>query len=464
MYHRAGPLDISNSIIALNRSSIIGGGVFADSSYGALANNTIDRNTANYAGGNVFLGTMPSMTVVNNCITHGTLNGFQVNSTANIVFRYNDCFGNTPADVATLVPDSTNASFDPMYADAAALDYHLLVHSEAIDAGDPAIADPDGSRADMGAFGGAGAIMAAPEYIRDLAAAPLGDDAIRLVWDVVVGTASSYAVYGSETAGFAPSIASFLGSVPGSDPVFDHGPISGCWHYRVSGVSAEGYGGGYAAEASACAGGDLVAPVVTVLYPNGGEVLEAGDTIRIDWEATDNRGVDSVSIYFSHDAGATYEVVVGGWAADSAYAWVVPPILSDSCLIRVVAYDPGLLTGHDESDSLFAIRDYTDVNDKGDGPAAPRWVTALEQNFPNPFNGTTTIAYTIGERAAVDLRIFDPAGRVVRVLERGERGPGRYHAVWNGKDAAGRDVSSGIYFCRIKAGKFTQTRKIVYMR
>ena len=464
VYHRAGPLDISNSIIALNRSSIIGGGVFADSSYGALANNTIDRNTANYAGGNVFLGTMPSMTVVNNCITHGTLNGFQVNSTANIVFRYNDCFGNTPADVATLVPDSTNASFDPMYADAAALDYHLLVHSEAIDAGDPAIADPDGSRADMGAFGGAGAIMAAPEYIRDLAAAPLGDDAIRLVWDVVVGTASSYAVYGSETAGFAPSIASFLGSVPGSDPVFDHGPISGCWHYRVSGVSAEGYGGGYAAEASACAGGDLVAPVVTVLYPNGGEVLEAGDTIRIDWEATDNRGVDSVSIYFSHDAGATYEVVVGGWAADSAYAWVVPPILSDSCLIRVVAYDPGLLTGHDESDSLFAIRDYTDVNDKGDGPAAPRWVTALEQNFPNPFNGTTTIAYTIGERAAVDLRIFDPAGRVVRVLERGERGPGRYHAVWNGKDAAGRDVSSGIYFCRIKAGKFTQTRKIVYMR
>lgn len=465
LYHRAGPLDVSNSIIALNRSSVIGGGVYADSSYGELANNTIDRNRATYAGGNVFLGTMPSLAVVNNCVTYGTANGFQVNSTANIVFRYNDCFGNTPSNVVTLVPDSTNGSFDPMYADTSALDYHLLVHSGAIDGGDPALADPDGSRSDIGAFGGPAAIMAAPAYVRDLVASPLGDDAIRLVWDDIGAGASSYAVYGSETAGFAPSLASFLGSVSGTEAVFDHGPVAGCWHYRVSGVTAAGYGGGYAAEASACVEGpDLVAPTVTVLYPNGGEVLETGDTIRVDWEASDNRWVDSVSIYVSYDAGATYEAIVTGWAPDSAFAWIVPPILSDSCLVKVVAYDPGLLAGFDASDSLFAIRDYTDVGGGGDGPGAIRWVTALEQNYPNPFNGTTTISYTLAERSAVDLRIFDPAGRVVRVLDRGERGPGRHSVVWNGKDASGRGVASGVYFCRIKAGKYGETRKIVYMR
>ncbi|RJR26421.1 MAG: T9SS C-terminal target domain-containing protein [Candidatus Latescibacterota bacterium] len=465
IYHRAGALDVSNSVFVLNRSSIIGGGVFADSSFGGLANNTFDRNGANYAGGNVFLGTMPSMTVVNNCITNGTLNGFQVNSTANIIFRYNDCFGNTPANVATLVPDSTNASFDPLYADTAAVDYRLLVHSGAIDAGDPAVVDPDGSRSDMGAYGGAGAVMAAPVYVRGLVASPLGGDAIRLVWDDFGSSADWYAVYGSETAGFAPSLATFIGSVPGPDAVFDHGPVSGCRYYRVSGVSAEGYGGGYAAEASACVEEeDLLAPTVTVLYPNGGEVLEAGDTIRVDWEAADNRRVDSVSVYFSSDAGVSYEAVASGRHPDSGLVWVVPAILSDSCLVKVVAYDPGLLTGFDESDSLFAIRDYTDVGGGGDGPSAPRWITALEQNFPNPFNGTTTITYTLGERSPVDLRIFDPAGRVVRVLDRSERGPGRYHAVWDGKDGAGRGVASGIYFCRIKAGKMTQTRKIVYVR
>jgi len=100
----------------------------------------------------------------------------------------------------------------------------------------------------------------------------------------------------------------------------------------------------------------------------------------------------------------------------------------------------------------------------GGGNGAPRYATALEQNYPNPFNGTTTIHYSIGGPCGVELGIYDPAGRVIRVLERTDRAAGRYSVLWSGKDDAGRDVASGVYFCRIKAGKYNETRKVLYLR
>jgi hypothetical protein len=231
-------------------------------------------------------------------------------------------------------------------------------------------------------------------------------------------------------------------------------------------VNASGYGGGFSRQASSY-DWDIIPPTVSVAYPNGGETLETGDTIRIDWSAIDNLRVDSVQIYCSENAGRDYTLIEHGWNPDSSCAWVVPSSLSDSCLVKIVAFDPAGRTGFDTSDSCFSIRDYTDVGDDGgsdDGTEAPRYVTALEQNYPNPFNGTTTIFYSLAEPCEIDLRIYDPAGRVIRVLERGERPAGRYSVIWNGRDDAGRDVATGVYFCRIKAGKHNDTRKVLYLR
>ncbi len=50
------------------------------------------------------------------------------------------------------------------------------------------------------------------------------------------------------------------------------------------------------------------------------------------------------------------------------------------------------------------------------------------------------------------------------MLERRTRPPGRYEVVWRGVDDAGRDVASGVYYCRIDAGDYRETRKIVYLR
>lgn len=470
IYHRAENLGITNCIVALNESSMLAGGIYADSSWGGIINNTFDRNVGIYGGGNLFLAGPVSLEIRNNLITYASMNGFQVSSLENITFSYNNCYGNSPSDIPGFTADSTNTSRNPHYADTTALDYHLLVHSGGIDTGDPAGgADPDGSRADQGAFGGPEASAAAPAYVQNLFASAPDDTTIQLDWSPLVGGGLSYyAVYGDTANGFEPAESLLVGTVAAGTESFTHHPVEGCWYYRVSGVDINGYGGGYSGEDAACTEGlDQIAPSVVVVYPNGGESIESEDTLDIRWVATDNRGVDSVSIFISENAGQDFTLLAGGEPNDSLYRWVTPSMLSDSCLVKVAAYDAYLLVGEDTSDSMFSVRDYSGIDDTGEddgGDQLPRFSDALEQNYPNPFNGTTTLAYTVAAPSHVELRIYDVNGRLVRVLERKDKAPGRYEVLWNGRDDLGRATVSGVYFCRIKIGKFMQSRKIVYLR
>jgi hypothetical protein len=93
-----------------------------------------------------------------------------------------------------------------------------------------------------------------------------------------------------------------------------------------------------------------------------------------------------------------------------------------------------------------------------------RWATALSQNFPNPFNPQTTIEYTVSEKAMVSIDVFDASGKSVLRLYHGERGPGTYRTVWDGRDGAGKALASGVYFVRLTAGARTLTRKAVLMK
>ena len=92
--------------------------------------------------------------------------------------------------------------------------------------------------------------------------------------------------------------------------------------------------------------------------------------------------------------------------------------------------------------------------------------TALLPNYPNPFNPETWVPYQLAKPADVTLTIYDINGRVVRALNLGHQQAGMYHsrtraAHWDGRNALGEKVASGVYFYVLKAGDFSATRKML---
>lgn len=88
----------------------------------------------------------------------------------------------------------------------------------------------------------------------------------------------------------------------------------------------------------------------------------------------------------------------------------------------------------------------------------------LYQNYPNPFNPSTTIEFYLHEPAYVTLEIYNTIGQLVTVLVDEYRQQGRYSAIWNARDQAGRELSSGIYFYRIAAGASVEIKKMKLVR
>ncbi|MFQ5753017.1 MAG: FlgD immunoglobulin-like domain containing protein, partial [bacterium] len=89
----------------------------------------------------------------------------------------------------------------------------------------------------------------------------------------------------------------------------------------------------------------------------------------------------------------------------------------------------------------------------------------LSQNFPNPFNPITSIRYALPRTAHVHLQVFDLLGKEVTTLLDHELKEAGFHLItWNGKDAKGGDVASGLYFYRLQAGDFIQSRKAIYLK
>lgn len=88
----------------------------------------------------------------------------------------------------------------------------------------------------------------------------------------------------------------------------------------------------------------------------------------------------------------------------------------------------------------------------------------LAQNVPNPFNPTTTIRFTVAEKGNVSLSIFDANGRLVRSLVNGVSEAGSQEITWDGRDSSNMPVSSGVYFYRLTAGKFNESKKMVLLK
>jgi hypothetical protein len=95
----------------------------------------------------------------------------------------------------------------------------------------------------------------------------------------------------------------------------------------------------------------------------------------------------------------------------------------------------------------------------GDEIAGTAVTFSLEQNYPNPFNPSTTIRNALPSRSHITLTVFNPLGQIVRELVNGEMDAG-YHEVQF--DATG--LASGIYFYRMRAGNFVETKRLLLLR
>ena len=88
----------------------------------------------------------------------------------------------------------------------------------------------------------------------------------------------------------------------------------------------------------------------------------------------------------------------------------------------------------------------------------------LLPNYPNPFNPSTTIRYSLPESADVNIAVYDINGSHITDLADNHQNPGTYTITWNGRNDAGLMVSSGVYYCRVKAGNYIKTNKMILLK
>jgi hypothetical protein len=190
-------------------------------------------------------------------------------------------------------------------------------------------------------------------------------------------------------------------------------------------------------------------------YPKNLTVtLEFGDVI-LRWDRNRETDVSHYSVYSDTVAGfkpSATTFVSSVTAADSTFN--AGP-LGDSTYYVVAAIDAdGYASGYSNEA----------LSGPGTGTGEIVYHDRLDQNVPNPFNPSTRIRYELGRRSDVKLVVYDVRGRPVKRLADGSRDRGVHTEVWDGTNDAGERVSTGIYFYRLEAGTFVQTRKMLLLK
>ncbi|TFH57931.1 MAG: T9SS type A sorting domain-containing protein [Candidatus Zixiibacteriota bacterium] len=88
----------------------------------------------------------------------------------------------------------------------------------------------------------------------------------------------------------------------------------------------------------------------------------------------------------------------------------------------------------------------------------------LQQNYPTPFNPSTSIHFSIPRHGRVRIDVFNLLGQSVTTLIDKEIDAGVHSVSWDGRNAAGTEAANGIYFYRLEAGEFTATRKMMMIK
>ncbi len=187
-----------------------------------------------------------------------------------------------------------------------------------------------------------------------------------------------------------------------------------------------------------------------------GEQSFTPDGLNLDWEQNTENDLWYYAVYrgtssdFTPGAGNMIATPQSDEYFDDGWTW------DAELWYKVAAVD------ENGNESGFAVTSPSEVT--GDDPMPLPDATFLAQNFPNPFNPNTTIAFGLKEQGHVSLRVYDAAGRLVVALIDESRPAGTYGAVWNGKAENGTTAASGVYFYRLITKEFEETKKMILLR
>jgi hypothetical protein len=186
---------------------------------------------------------------------------------------------------------------------------------------------------------------------------------------------------------------------------------------------------------------------VPVLFTSFNAVV-LGDAIRVAWELTTDEDLRQYAL-LRRQKGTTSWNTIAELPLDSPSGSFL-----DRGAARGKSYEYTMLvrTQSDEFSSPIV-----DVEFKG-------MELTLGRSYPNPFNPQTVIPYDIPANGRVRMAIYDPSGRLVRLLVDEAQEAGKHETSWNGRDDAGRTVSSGVYFCVLETGKERRTQKLVLLK
>jgi hypothetical protein len=101
---------------------------------------------------------------------------------------------------------------------------------------------------------------------------------------------------------------------------------------------------------------------------------------------------------------------------------------------------------------------------KNSEAALKKYETALRGNYPNPFDETTTLEFTLGREREVTMQVYNVLGQRVETLVDSRTSAGLHTVTWDGTNRYGNRVGSGVYFVRMEAGSTTETQKVVLVR
>ena len=168
--------------------------------------------------------------------------------------------------------------------------------------------------------------------------------------------------------------------------------------------------------------------------------LKRQGTLTVDLSLLDTRGLDSEHFVLMRKVPSGFEYVPATISVENSTATARIGTFGEYQLY----YNPDVLS---------------------DGSQAVPTEFALFQNFPNPFNPTTTIRYDLPEKSKVFLGIYNILGqRITTLISNKEETAGRKQVVWDGRNAFGSQVATGIYIYRLRAGKFTKVQKMLLIK